>query len=146
MIDRFYTREAGHSPLSNFSAHPVTLGGLEWPTTEHYYQAMKTLEPDERERIRQAEKPREAKQLGREVFLRPDWEAVKIPVMRQALRAKFAVETAPGSFLLRTGDHMLVEGNDWGDTFWGADGGKGQNWLGHLLMARRAELRHESGL
>ena len=32
----------------------------------------------------------------------------------------------------------LVEGNYWGDTFWGICNGEGTNWLGILLMAERA--------
>jgi predicted NAD-dependent protein-ADP-ribosyltransferase YbiA (DUF1768 family) len=43
--------------------------------------------------------------------------------------------------LLETGDAELIEGNDWGDTFWGVCGGKGNNFLGKLLMEVRKELR-----
>ena len=40
-----------------------------------------------------------------------------------------------------TGDAELIEGNNWGDTFWGVCNGVGENHLGKLLMARRAQLR-----
>ena len=142
MIERFYTPETGHSPLSNFSAHGIVdAAGSPWDTVEHYYQAMKTLDGNEQERIRLTPKPGSAKRMGRRVELRPDWEAVKLKVMRYALSLKFTTESEAGKYLLSTGDEILVEGNDWGDRFWGVDGGVGENWLGVLLMARRAELR-----
>lgn len=43
--------------------------------------------------------------------------------------------------LLETGDAMLIEGNTWGDTFWGVCNGQGLNVLGNLLMEIRQELR-----
>lgn len=42
--------------------------------------------------------------------------------------------------LVGTGDAMLVEGNTWGDKFWGVCRGEGENQLGKLLMERRAFL------
>ena len=39
--------------------------------------------------------------------------------------------------LLATGDVELIEGNDWGDEFWGVCCGKGSNNLGKLLMLVR---------
>lgn len=145
MIDRFYVRGVGHSPLSNFSGHPVVVDGVEYPTMEHYYQAMKTLDEWQQKRVREAETAKEAKRLGRGVDLRPDWEAVKLPVMRKGLEVKFTHLTDAGATLLDTGDQGLIEGNDWGDTYWGMvirDGRYvGENWLGILLMARRAQLR-----
>lgn len=44
--------------------------------------------------------------------------------------------------LLNTGEAELIEGNTWGDKFWGAVWDKelgwvGQNWLGKLLMEER---------
>jgi len=44
--------------------------------------------------------------------------------------------------LLGTGQMPLVEGNNWGDMFWGVDvkSGKGENHLGRILMKIREEL------
>lgn len=41
------------------------------------------------------------------------------------------------SKLIATGDSQLIEGNTWGDTYWGVCRGKGQNKLGKLLMKVR---------
>jgi ribA/ribD-fused uncharacterized protein len=145
MIHRFYVRGQGHSPLSNFSEHPITIDGVEYATVEHWYQCEKTLDPEQREAVRLAPTAKESKRLGRRVTLREDWAAVQIPVMRTGLEAKFTRESEAGLYLLGTGDQGLIEGNDWGDKFWGMcfEDGRyvGQNWLGILLMARRAQLR-----
>lgn len=130
------------TPLSNFS--PVTdlhVNGLSFTTLEAWYQAQKTTDVQAQAAIAAASTPGQAKRLGRRVALRPDWEAVKIPVMRIGLSWKFA-EPQRRSYLLGTGDQWLVKGNTWGDTFWGqCPLGAGQNWLGFLLMAIRAEIR-----
>jgi predicted NAD-dependent protein-ADP-ribosyltransferase YbiA (DUF1768 family) len=34
-----------------------------------------------------------------------------------------------------------VEGNSWGDTYWGVCKGKGQNKLGHILMQVRSTFK-----
>jgi len=41
---------------------------------------------------------------------------------------------------LDTGKSELIEGNTWGDTFWGVSGVIGQNNLGKILMKIREEL------
>lgn len=72
--------------------------------------------------------------------LRPDWESVKLDVMRQALRAKFTQHKALGTLLMVTAPNTLVEHTEH-DAFWGDGGhGKGQNWLGRLLMELRGEM------
>ncbi|WP_308694469.1 NADAR family protein [uncultured Veillonella sp.] len=43
--------------------------------------------------------------------------------------------------LLATRDRMLIEGNDWGDTFWGMVDGEGENNLGKILMRVREEIK-----
>jgi ribA/ribD-fused uncharacterized protein len=37
----FYRVNEPYGFFSNFSKHPITLNGKEWPTTEHYFQAQK---------------------------------------------------------------------------------------------------------
>ena len=86
----------------------------------------------------------EAKRLGRRVRLRSDWEQVKYDVMLDVVRAKFNQHPDLAQKLLATGDEELVEGNDWGDTYWGVCNGRGKNMLGKILMRVRAELRGEN--
>lgn len=125
--------------LSNFYAHPIQEGRLTFPTNEHYFQAMKTLDIEERINIARADTPGKAKRLGRSVKLRSDWEGIKLSVMETALRKKFA-DPALAAKLKATGEEELVEGNWWNDRFWGVCDGVGENNLGKLLMKIRAEL------
>jgi ribA/ribD-fused uncharacterized protein len=126
--------------LSNFYPAPVTFDGLLYPTTEHAFQAAKTLNYMERREIQSLAKPGDAKRRGRTVTLRDNWEVLKNHVMFGLLRDKFSKGHLRDK-LLATGDAKLIEGNTWGDTYWGVCNGHGQNHLGTLLMAVRDELR-----
>lgn len=133
--------------LSNYYPARVSYDGVVYPTVEHAYQAAKTLDPPTRERIREAPDPDAAKRLGRARQHRPDWETVKVPVMRELVAAKFA-DPDLRARLLATGDAELVEGNDWGDVFWGRCDGAGANHMGRILMSLRARsprATHEDG-
>ena len=102
--------------LSNFWRTQV----LDFPTLEHAYQAAKCACPEDVERIRSAKTPGEAKALGKRVEQRTDFQSVKLGVMRSLLMEKFRHPVLRKA-LLATGDEHLVEGNRWGDTFWGVD-------------------------
>lgn len=131
-----------HMFLSNFYVEPFNCGLLgDVLTAEHAYQAYKCVEDEDRTAVLEAPTPAAAKKMGRSIKLRTDWEVVKIPVMRSVLFWKFDLGSGLAQRLLDTGDAWLEEGNDWGDRTWGTVEGTGANWLGHLLMARRAELR-----
>ena len=71
---------------------------------------------------------------------------MKVSVMCEILRAKFTQNPDLMEKLSATKQALLVEGNDWQDTFWGFDFnlGYGKNMLGQLLMKIRAE--HQSKL
>jgi len=141
----FYRTGEVYGEFSNFSAHPFTLKGREWPTSEHYFQAQKFAGTEHEEVIRLANSPMVAARLGRERTrpLRADWEVVKEDVMRTALRAKFEQHPPLAAKLLATGETVLVE-HTANDSYWGDGGnGSGKNRLGHLLMELRAQLRAE---
>lgn len=141
MIDRFAD---DYEFLSNFAASPVVVDGLTYPTVEHAFQAAKTFDPAEKARIAAVATPATAKRAGRKVALRPDWEEVKVGIMEDLVRRKFADERL-GRMLVATGDEELVEGNTWNDRFWGVCRGSGRNELGKLLMKVRSELRAGEG-
>lgn len=139
---QFYSVRAAYGAFSNFSPHPITLGGRRWPTTEHYFQAQKFVDAELRERVRRAKTPGAAAELGRsrKLPLRPDWERVKLGVMRAAVEAKFRQHDELRELLLGTGDAVLVEHTP-RDAYWGDGGdGSGRNELGKILMAVRAAL------
>ena len=139
--------EGKYAFLSNYYPSVFTYEGIEYPTNEHFFQAMKTLNIDERKEIAACETPGRAKRMGRRVQLRPDWEEVKVDVMREGLRLKFQ-NPKLRAMLLATGDEELIEGNTWHDRTWGRCicskcGGQGQNLLGQLLMELREEIHYE---
>jgi len=132
--------------LSNFWLSPITYGELRYMTVEHAYQAAKTVIPAEREYVRVAPTPASAKRRGHAVTRRTDWDwyAVRIFIMEELLRLKFS-DPLLRARLLATREAELIEGNAWGDRFWGcvphAGGWVGDNHLGRLLMKIREELR-----
>lgn len=126
--------------LSNFCQSLIWFGGIQYPTVEHAFQGSKTLDWDAREKIALLKTPAEAKQVGRTVTLRPDWEQMKLDVMYKLLQLKFGIPLYK-QLLLATGDDYLEETNTWGDTYWGVCNGVGENHLGKLLMRVRDELR-----
>lgn len=147
MIRRF---KAQHAWLSNFYLCQVALDGLPFPSVEHAYQAAKVLSPEIRERIRAMPTAADAKRfgmrIGRSIAFRPAWtDEFKVQTMRYLLRQKFTCSDLCQR-LMSTGDEELVEMNYWHDRVWGCCscakcGGKGQNWLGRLLMEMRQECR-----
>lgn len=114
-------------------------------TNEHRFQASKATCDEDRDFVMNQRGPYMAKQAGRRILLRPDWEAVRIDVMSALLIEKFN-NTSLRSKLLETGEATLIEGNNHRDDFWGATTKKdedlplwstswyGHNHLGKLLM------------
>lgn len=125
--------------LSNFYPSVIRWDDKEYKTVEHAFQAAKTHDDAQQEFIRKASTPFQAKQRGRKVDLRDDWESIKDGVMLELLRRKFS-DKAMRAELLNTKGAELIEGNTWGDTYWGVCNGRGKNVLGKLLMAVREEI------
>jgi ribA/ribD-fused uncharacterized protein len=137
-IDSF---EGEYRFLSNFWPAKVVFEGLSYPSVEHAYQSAKTLDMDDRKHIAAIPDAADAKRLGRELKLRPDWEQVKLGVMETCVRYKFSHNPEMRTKLLATGELYLEEGNTWNDRYWGVCEGQGENHLGKILMKVRAELR-----
>lgn len=139
-IDQF---RGDHFFLSNFYPCPITLDGVTYRSVEHAYQAAKTHNPGFRSMIRDAIKPSYAKRLGGAAPLRDGWNDIRLDVMRELVWQKFRIPALRDS-LLATGSAELIEGNDWGDTFWGVHRGAGENHLGLILMNIRARVRERT--
>lgn len=129
--------------LSNFHEVPFDHQGIIVPTAEHAFQAAKTPQGTEQHaRILEAESPKKAKGLGRKVTLPGNWEDVKDEVMLEIVSLKFTQNFHLIDLLVET-DGPIVELNDWGDSYWGADieTGEGTNMLGRILMGLRRTFR-----
>ena len=125
--------------LSNMYSCRVVINGEVYPSAEHAFQAMKSLDRDVRITLSVCPSAKDVKRYGRKIALRPDWEDVKVDIMYNILKAKFT-NPVLAQKLLATKDEELIEGNTWGDTFWGVCKGKGKNMLGNLLMKVRKEI------
>jgi len=141
--------------LSNFLilTYPIRWGGLEYKSSEHFYQAMKTINHEDRMWIASLGGAWEAKKAGgpfgykgRRIVKRPDFDDIRIRIMRIAVLMKFANNPVIATKLINTGNKMLIEGNTWHDNFWGnctcskCSNKRGENWLGQILMETRNAL------
>lgn len=141
----FYKVNEPYGCFSNFSPHAIELYGMYWRTVEHYYQAQKFVGTGDAALsalIHDAPTPTEAAALGRDCTrqIRPDWEQVKIQVMREAVLKKFLTHADIAAILISTGEQLIVE-NSQTDYYWGWGRDKtGQNHLGKILMSVRQEI------
>ncbi|KAI9099524.1 hypothetical protein DFS34DRAFT_617868 [Phlyctochytrium arcticum] len=156
----FYSTSSPNGFMSNFYPARILVDGKLWPSTEHYFQAMKfsgTKDESIVEKIRLNDSPVKATQFGRNrtYRLRPDWDIeytdangkitkTKIEVMRKAVRAKFTQHLYLKEQLLDTAGKNIVEHTK-NDSYWGDGGdGSGTNMLGKLLVELRDELLQEA--
>lgn len=142
MIEKF---EGRYAYLSNFWEARLEWdagwGEWEFKDNEHAYQASKCARREEAEAIRDCLTPGQAKRLGRKVQLVQYWEAKKEPVMKELQVVKFTTHPDLAELLIGTYPLYIIEGNDWGDMYWGVCNGMGQNRLGVILMEVREEFR-----
>ena len=157
----------GHTPSKDGSVskscfsqwwegNPFKVGDVTYSTAEHYMMAEKARlfgDMDSLQLILRARTPAEAKKLGRKVadFDEPTWVAARYDIVFQANLAKFTQHPQLNSFLLQTGDRVLVEASPF-DRIWGIgmasssphaeqpEKWKGLNLLGFALMDVREHL------
>jgi type I restriction enzyme S subunit len=136
--------------LSNMApGFPLRVNGVRIRTAEALYQACRFPHlPDVQRKIIDEHSPMTAKMRSKPFRKdsRPDWDAVRVKIMRWCLRVKLAQNWGEfGRLLLATGDRPIVEQSR-KDDFWGAkvaDDGSlvGMNVLGRLLMELREQLK-----
>lgn len=148
MIDSF---KGDFSWLSNFARCKIPYSDVVFPSVENFYQAMKSADSNQITQFLTIT-AKESKKLGRTIIKRPDWNDIKIGVMRFGLEQKFlsGFNIDMERRLYNTGGVLLVEGNYWHDNFWGnctcnKCNGIGKNYLGELIMEMRTRLRISFG-
>ncbi|GHF21285.1 NADAR family protein [Streptomyces werraensis] len=151
----------GASCLSQWWPSPFTVDGVEYATAEHWMMAAKARLFDDTEgerRVLAAGHPSEAKKAGRLVrgFDEEIWRRERFGIVVEGSVHKFAAHGELRSFLLNTGDRVLVEASPV-DRVWGiglaADAEaandpnrwRGPNLLGFALMEARRRLRETAG-
>lgn len=133
-----------HRWLSNFAPCKIILSGKEYASVEHAYMAAKCTDPAWRLFCQKTKSPGQVKKASRKIKLRPNWDDLKIKVMKKCLKQKYNQEPYKTK-LKKTGTQLIQEGNGWNDKFWGIclKTGEGKNILGKLIMEIRAEITYE---
>ena len=141
--------------LSNMApGYPIRVNGVRIFTAEALYQACRfPHRPTVQQLIIGQHSPMTAKMVSKPYRndSRPDWDRVRVKVMRWCLRMKLAQHWAKFSqLLLSTSDRSIVEDSR-KDDFWGAlptpdDTLVGMNVLGRLLMELRDAIKQRAEL
>lgn len=162
MTIEFFGNKGEYGFLSNFHNAIIEIEGTTWSSVEHFYQASKATNVEDRQRVACAEGPGSAKRVGRTIAVRGDWdsvvgdpslhtlfsdeqgvvvEKVKDHFMYAALIAKFTQRRELRAALLRTGTQPLIEASP-RDYYWGVGKERtGLNKLGRMLQLVRARLQ-----
>ncbi|KKL87304.1 hypothetical protein LCGC14_1936040 [marine sediment metagenome] len=123
--------------LSNPYFVNVTYNGFTYKSSEYAYQAAKATNKTDHDYIVAATSLKELKRRGRAIKCRTDWNRVRTTIMVEIVYYKFDQNLDLRARLKATGDAILIEGNWWGDTYWGVCRGVGKNMLGKILMIVR---------
>jgi ribA/ribD-fused uncharacterized protein len=157
----------GHTPknkqiidkscFSQWYDAPFTVGNVLYKTTEHYMMAHKAKlfnDQSAYQKILQCPHPKAAKSIGREIigFSEEIWLQHRIAIVVAGSIAKFSYHPDLCSYLINTGDRVLVEASPI-DRIWGIglatdhhdiehpDKWLGLNLLGFALMQARNSLK-----
>ncbi|GIK74457.1 MAG: hypothetical protein BroJett021_34450 [Chloroflexota bacterium] len=161
----FYrANEKPYGAFSNLFRREIRMGTLPYPTAEHAYQSLKPRDPRVRDWILSApspslvalaahalpsDEPDPTALMGRVAdsllgfHTRPGWSRLRYPWMLDCLRAKFAQHEDLKDLLVSTGGARIIEAgriDDDAGRRWGIVNGRGQNYLGRMLMRVRQEM------
>ena len=142
--------------FSNMSEHRIDVDGTQFPSVEHYYQAMKAKEfgdTEVEEKIVKSKTAKAAKALGKKAkgFIKEVWDSKKDDIMRKGIRTKFVQHPELRKQLQETGEKMIGFA-DARNTYWGIgtsmsseksthpEKWRGQNRIGKILMDLRTEF------
>jgi ribA/ribD-fused uncharacterized protein len=148
-IHFYRANEKPYGVFSNLCKRTVTFEGVEYPTSEHAYQAGKARKEAVKKWLMDAPSPSLLAMAAHGLYvwdIAPDWSKIKFDRMRGVLYAKFTQHEDLHALLLSTGDARLVEVatvDNAVNRLWGEVNGVGKNMLGVLLMELREKLRAE---
>ena len=137
--------------LSNYFPVFIEYKGLKFPSSEHAFQAEKAVSEQQRRMIQQSPTAGKAKILGKIITIKPEWESIKVKVMKEVQEAKYSNLYLKRK-LIKTKQAILIEGNIWHDNFWGdcecirCQHIIGQNNLGKILMELRKQYQKEEDM
>lgn len=145
-VIKFYNKGEPYFEFTNFYDVPITIGAVTYKSNEHYYQSRKfTHNIPVQNLVLNAGTPEQAYDAAKlnAAAIIPGWDAMKLNVMYEALKAKFSQHPDLKEMLKLTGSSRLNL-HTAADKFWGDGGdGTGENQFGKLLMKVRTELQNE---
>ena len=163
-IEFYRANEKPYGVFSNLYRREIEVGGITHPTVEHAYQSLKPRDLRVRDWLMSAPAPSlvalaahvlppddadPTEIMGRTAdallgfHTRPGWSRLRYPWMFACLRAKFEQHDDLRELLLATGESQIIEAgriDDDAGRRWGIVNGRGQNYLGRMLMRTRAQL------
>lgn len=125
--------------------NPITVSHIEYYSSENAYQASKFINLKTRFDISKMS-PKESKAFAKSVFkdkqlqiehpLDTSFMNYRTQLMFNIVFRKFEANPELNELLQSTGNKTIIEGNGWGDDFWGVSSktGIGRNNLGIILM------------
>jgi len=140
----FYEKSAPFYELTNFYESPMTIDGIQFPTSEHYFQSQKFLHLSLGEFIKSLKNPFEAVEFGLNpifhIFTVNNWNAVRTNLLQIAVYEK-AKHPNIIKVLLNTNNLPLVYLSP-NDQYWGVTPTGGDNHLGKLWEEIRKNVNN----
>lgn len=133
------------SLLSSWSKHSINLDDCDWPSVEHYVQAMKYDNPVIKEKICTAEHPRAAKKFAEAWWRKKkaNWKTEREVFMKRGMYTKCKTYPEVAKALLETGEKAILDTSNF-DYYWGCGRDiRGENRFGKILMDIRTKLLEE---
>lgn len=123
--------------LSNMYKCDIEYEGHLFKSVENAYMWAKNKDSRDWLYVCLNNEPNLVKRFSKDIFIRSDWEDVKLKIMYELLLLKFKQEPFKTK-LKNTGLQNIQEGNYWNDKFWGvclkSNPNEGENHLGRLIM------------
>jgi ribA/ribD-fused uncharacterized protein len=145
---RFYrASERPYGVFSNLFRRPMEFEGIILLTAEHCYQRKKPRYDDVRDWLMDAPNPSLLAMAAHGLLpwdIAPGWSKGRYDRMRAVVEAKFRQHPDLAEILIGTGDAAIIEvatvDNEVNRRWGVVPNGKGQNWLGKILMEVRGIL------
>ena len=141
----FYKEFGELGYLANYSNHGFTKDGVFYKTVEHYYQSEKFDDPEIKNKIINADTPKEASNIGRDRNLKriDDFKSIKNQVMFDGILEKFRQNRDIAYKLIETRNKKIAEATI-DEYYWGIGKDKsGKNVIGDILVRVRERIKEE---
>lgn len=126
--------------FSPFYPSPIIIGGVKFPTLEHFFHYLKMANATGRKQIMNMKTGSDVYKISQTLKKRKNWNKVMFRVMYRGLQEKYRQNPALIPKLLATGQVKLFKHT--GLRKWGFAYGKGKNMFGKLLMKLREEIKN----